>query len=405
MDAFDRIKEINNDYYKIEKKGFLKPIFDKIRGNYKIFTKRVLVCFFILNLFAFGIPIAKKSVGKPYAMAKAFNVAAATVNIVYIFPLSHIFGYKNMFTLPFYGIRDILYNTSQSLYPENEGEKEVNWFTVRYAEFETLLLPIVRRDSGDMRILYYKKYDKVLLEWIDELHDHLKPFATEKIIDPAIRKLRFNLFVNYAFEAYFDRYTLVDTILSEKPENKYKLSPILKNKEQMQKIEDALIYYNKLKDYAKKNEQDGLDFFKYHTNNFYVEDFLKWQVSSKVLKSKLVNDRFSCNDPYIKTMGESFSKLNEYQHNSFNCSRPIFGFLSLSTDDLDQAIAKKCLKNDYAQKYLKTYNQFVENQIEDYNKFSASLKSTQRAPSLYSPGTIDIHKHKVKDLNDKVYTY
>lgn len=334
----------------------LKNVFSIILSEKVL--KRTLVCFLIFNSFVFGMPIAKESIGKPYALAKALNVSAATVNFVYIFPLSHLFGYKNILTLPFYGIRDALYNKSQSLYPETEGEKEVNWFIVRYSEYSTFINPLINHNMGPLRVKY-KKYDQLMLAWVNELHSHLKPFATHKITDPEIRKVRFNLFINFAFDTYISREMLIDEIVADTPENRY-IFPVLRNKGEINKIEDVLIYYNKLKKFAEKNEPDGLEYFKYHTNNYYIEDLLKWAVSGTVLKSKLVNNELSCNDPYIKVFGESFTKLKEYQKDPYLASRlqnlGAFG----GADPLDLDLCKACI-NSKNFKSFKTHLEVLEN--------------------------------------------
>lgn len=115
---------MSNKKNDIKQKGLLN-ILDELysTGKFQKIAGAIVIFLVIIHLLAFGIPIVSQSYGKPYAKAKSYATAATTINIIYIFPLSKAFGYKNIFTLPFYSLRDYLYNKSISLYPVDEGGK------------------------------------------------------------------------------------------------------------------------------------------------------------------------------------------------------------------------------------------------------------------------------------------
>lgn len=347
--------------YSLKTKIFHKSIF--------ILLSIVLVCFLAFNLVLFGTMIYKNANGKPYAKAKAYNIAAVTINQTYIFPLSHLFGYKNVLTIPFYGIRDALYNKSQSLYPNNEGEKEINWFTVRYAEYKTFVHPLINDLMGwKPKTPKYKV--PMIAAWIDELHEHLEPFATMPIYDPDLKKFRYNMFVNFAFDNFIHRHMLASYLATQDPENNY-LEPILRNKEQVNKIEDSLIYLEKLKKYAQKNEKEGLTYFYNHTNNYYLDEYLTWEVSSTILYSKMVNNNLSCNDKYINTYRNSFLKLDNFYTKDFMAKERIVKLGNYASGEaLDIALIQICpiqLSNLKNIEVVKSYWQILKQRNLDKN--------------------------------------
>jgi hypothetical protein len=262
-----------------------------------------LLIFVVFNIIAFSVPITTKSYGKPYAKAKAYLTSAATVNVLYIFPLSKVFGYRSFITLPFYGIRDYLYNKGISLFPKDEGEREIWWFTVRYAEYETLIHPMVQSFVGANSP--YRNKGAMLLAWQDELTAHLEPFATLKIKDTEMRKYRFNMFINYALSAMTNRGFVVRHYIFKRDG----YLDYYQNEEEFKKMEMPLIYYQKLKKYAEKNERDGLDYLKYETKNAYIEDVLQFKTTRELIDFLLVTKKFRCDHPYVKINGESFSRL------------------------------------------------------------------------------------------------
>ena len=267
----------------------------------------------IVNFLAFTIPLLTQSVGKPYAKAKAYVTVAKTINAMYIFPLSQVFGYKNILAKPFYPARDYFYNKGISLYPKDEGEREIQWFTVRYAEYDTLIHPLVQDFATRQR--KSKGKDKMLLAWQDELTSHLEPFSTLKIEDDNLRKFRFNQFVNYALSAFWNRKFVVNAIAINDPNCKY-ANPILRNSEELKKLESVILHYEKLKQYAENNEQDGLDYFYNETKNNYIEEVLKYEVSNVMLEAQMVNNTLDCNGKYSKIYGSSFTKLLAYANSS-----------------------------------------------------------------------------------------
>lgn len=355
-------KELNMDKI-IKEEEQKKRIFNQKIKN--IFVK-FLIFFLVVNLMAFLVPIFDQCLGKPYAKAKTYVTIAKTINTLYIFPISKAFGYKNILVKPFYPIRDYFYNKGISLYPKNEGEREIQWFTVRYAEYNTLIHPLVQ--DFVTRQKKSKGMDKVLLAWQDELTAHLEPFAILKIKDSNLRKYRFNQFVNYALAAYWNREFVVGVIARRDPNCKY-ADPILRNPKEMRKLELPLLYYEKLKAYAKDNEKEGLNYFYNETNNAYIENVLKYEISGKMIEAQMVNNKLNCNNEYAKMYGNSFSDLLDYANTSSKAYKRLWGLGIMDGDNM--GFVRFCSPKEPAllvrKKYLaKTFkNDFYTNVISD----------------------------------------
>lgn len=355
-------------FFYIRKKIKLEG-FAKFKGEIKSFSLKAFIFLIVINIFAFSVPIFQHSYKKPYAKAKAFATAAATINIIYIVPLSNLFGYKNILTSPFYPIRDYLYNKSISLYPIDEGEREMMWFRVRYYEYDKLIHPLVQDIGGAPGPSDGK--EQILLVWQDELLNHLKPFSSLKVSDPELRKLRFNQFINYALSAYWNREFVVGTILYTDINAKY-ADPILRNSEELKKLESVLYYYEKMKKYAEKYEPEGLDYFYHQTMNEYIEEVLKYEIAQLMITSQMVNKKLDCNGKYVKMYGNSFAKLYEMANNSSWIYNRLYHLGILSgwhTEDIP--LLKKCTGKDL---YLKEIKKYIElktrkklEEIDDYS--------------------------------------
>lgn len=192
------------------------------------------------------------------------------------------------------------------------GEKEIQWFTVKYAEYDTLIHPMVQKFVGHYTSQGIDGY--MLLKWQNELTAHIVPFATLKIKDPELRKYRFNMFINYSLSALINRDFVINTMCLRK--YKYQLNEQEIKKEEIRKLEAVFIYYQKLKAYVEKNEQEGLNYLHNETKNEYIEDVLQFKATQIYLDYLMKNRKFSCDNPYIKINGESFNRLYDLSKKS-----------------------------------------------------------------------------------------
>jgi len=124
------------------------------------------------------------NIGKPYAKEKMMMQSAALITVVYIIPLSKLFGNHNILTVPFYAVRDKLYYTAYDMYPKDEAEKEIQWYAVKQIEYQILYRP-----------LYWKHFksnpqklanNKELWQWTDEFYNKAMLLAKEKTNQPTL---------------------------------------------------------------------------------------------------------------------------------------------------------------------------------------------------------------------------
>ena len=182
--------------------GLLNWLKENDRGK-KLIKKitKILSKFVIFNLFVFLIAILCSGIiiNRPYPVAKAFMISASSLNTIYIFPLSKIFGWGNPLTWPFYIARDSLYNVGMLFFPKNEGEREIWWFNIRWNEYIQVEYDEAVKYGVFTKRGEYPRYKIPMLQnWEQELYVHIEPFANAKISDPELKKEKLSRFVDLA---------------------------------------------------------------------------------------------------------------------------------------------------------------------------------------------------------------
>ena len=149
--------------------------------------KAIIICVIAVHVVAFVSVISAQTIGRPHFFGKVFMVSATALNTAYIFPLSKVFGPNNAVALPFYKLRDFLYKTGWKFFPEDDAEREMWWYAVRYKDFyEVHSVPLIvehRESDSD-------EASRALGEWTDEIYSHLKPLALLPLEDATMKRKR-----------------------------------------------------------------------------------------------------------------------------------------------------------------------------------------------------------------------
>ena len=360
---------MNNNKPDVYEKGLLNTIEELCNsGKLQKKIKKVLIYIVIFNFLVFSVPIISTSWGKTHAGAKALTTAAATVNFIYIIPISKVFGYKNIFVLPFYPIRDFLYNTGISLYPKKDGERELMWFQVRYAEYNQLVHPLIQK-MADAR--FEKDYNKekleMLLKWQDELTAHLESFSSWEISDKSLRKYRFNQFLDYAIAAGINRLMVVDEMLIKYSElGQQYLEPIYRSPNEMAKIEKVLTCYQNLRKYEEKYEPEGIAYLYNKTKNIYFEDALKILIGNEIIGYKLVNNKLKCDEPLVNMYGESYADMLKIAKSSTYYRRRLWYMGAYgSWEPPQETLACYCINSKPLKSFIDNYKKVCHNPLKE----------------------------------------
>lgn len=309
------IKIYFKNYFISDVKGFFKTKFFKF--------------FLLFNLNVFLIVGFANSLFRPYSIAKFFLSNAVAVNTLYIFPLSKLFGWNNIFAKPFYPVRELLYQTGLFFLPKYEGERESWWFAVRFKEYDDFVLPALYK-LHTIRATYwdFKNLNKIE-KYNDEVYEHILKLATLKIRDKHLRSRRYNQLVItlWKYRVGVGNAWIIKL-------HKYDRNSFFEDK-RMKKFETLLNLFISQTDYIKKEEPEAYKYFKKATNHFYLDSVVLFQYSHKIvirdlIKNKVIDnnkpgeiynlskfDKTYCNNKYFNIMTDSISRINTYLEDEF----------------------------------------------------------------------------------------
>lgn len=306
------MKKIKSFFIEIIKKNrFLNFIYELLK-KYREQIKAVFSFFIIITLVVYFSLLARFVPGRPYPVAKIIMSGAMTVNIMYVMPLNKL-GYRNIFTQPFYFVRDNLYKAGMRFIPKDDGEREMWWAGIRYPEYDRIVNPMIYKTLRGNGWEFYQNaelYDK----WTKEVHEHIEPMATLKIKDDKFRKQRFGLFVDVVYE-FLGRHTYVLAVERKKTGLDYPYKELETHIAQMKKVLDIFL---KSIEYTKEYEPEGWHHFKNETRRYFYDDKIISLYSSKILFNLTYegnNKNFSCSSPYIKLHGDARKNLKNYYEN------------------------------------------------------------------------------------------
>lgn len=307
-------------------KNYFKYYFIK---DIKNFLKSKFVKFFLVfNLNVFLIVGFANSLFRPYPVAKFFLSNATAVNTIYIFPLSYVFGWDNIFAKPFYPVRELLYQTGLHFLPKDEGERECWWFAVKFKEYDDLVLPAIYKLHTIRATAWdFKKLNK-MQKFNDEVYEHILKLATLKIKDKHLRSRRYNQLVVALWKYFIGAGNVCIVKLHNNDRNCY-----LKDKG-MKKIDTLLNLFIRQTDIIKKEEPGAYEYFKNNTDHFYLDNVVLFQYSLSLFdrdlfKNKVTDynrkefynlskfDETYCNNRYFNIMTGAINEITPYLEDKF----------------------------------------------------------------------------------------
>lgn len=296
-----------------------KNIFKKLFKGFAYF----IVIFSIINLLIFT-PIVVNQLKSPrYPVARAYLKSAYMVNLLYIFPLSKIFGYGNPLTWGFYPIKNTLYKIGISKLPKDEGEREIWWFNIRFVEYKTIVQPALmdsyKRDTTFKPLPPWQI--KSLEKWHNELYSNILSWPSVKIFNSTYKKEKLIRFIDLA-EAYVDSTSVLSTKLQVTEHNNSSGWRSYPDHLPYAKPEDVKNYMNiislfeKLKAGSAKNDKESYDYFE--RNKRYYEDKFLYETAYELIGSEAQWEKLLCNSPEIDIFVTSNKNLRDFYVKNYN---------------------------------------------------------------------------------------
>lgn len=364
----------------------------------------ILLIFFLYNFLIFSYIALKASKEPIYPEARMYLRSAEKINNLYIFPLSRSFGWESPITIPFYAIRDYLYNKGLSKLPVNEGEKEIWWYKIRYIEFRELVEKNLEEyclNKYPQQYLYDKKDD--FIKWNNELYSHIEPMAKAKIKDKEFRKQKLAVFVDLAVLSQGEDYCL-STALELQRQGKFmwpsSRAGVRPNIKEVLKFDKVYNLYISLLDYSKKYEKDSYDYFLMNRKLWGLE--LSHNIAQSILLVKFYDYTLDCNDKYLKIFVDAQKEIRDYYYINAD-SLPFglkmrFGMDALTTHPM---IAYKCRNNPCMKDYIEY---ILQRKIKDNRIDAETLKKIKSISPKDTIGKFEIWGNstfsKYKDINE-----
>lgn len=338
--------------------------------RHKLTALKVFILFVIFNIFLFWHVIEKETKNAPYPKARAYMAAAATVNSFYIFPIKTILGWNSPLAVPFYIIRDGLYDKGASLYPKGEGEKEIWWMKIKWNDYIHFdFSELIDYCQDNIHKSYSKRDISNFYKWEKELYSEIDLLSKAKITDPEYAKEKLSWFVDLADSTARSSRTIY---YGEKYENP---NPLFSDNKYIKEFTSVYSTYINLKEYSKKYEKDSYNYF-FEKDN-YKEAQLEFHISDFIIISKYNRDVLTCDEPFLKIYNDSHKILYDfYTHNE----KKLYGGESIKlqlmlTGGISNIKTGGFLGNDYRMcSSLKDYVKYADKRMEDHKRYRENEK-------------------------------
>lgn len=307
--------------------------------------KKIIIGFLIINLMVFisvFVDQCQSSINRP---AKFLMSSAATINIMYIYPIYTVFGWDNPIAKPFCIVRNKLYNEGLKRIPKDDGEREQWWFVIRFTEYDKFVLPIVNKFVSRFDFTPTQEALNKYSNFTEEVYSHIVPLATLKIRDKHLISRRYNMLIA-VISSYNDGRYMISEKISEMQGHGPKFS--LSNSEIDIKREKFLVdLILKQREYTKKYEPEGWEYFNTKTVNYYQDTLQIFDFSEDITTNALNKNKLTCDNKYLNLFGETRETLRQYISDTKLPvdARKTMDWASAGISSDDKKICKLCPEN------------------------------------------------------------
>jgi len=264
----------------------------------------IVLCLIVLiNLTSMIYLSNKMNIGWPNTKAKMLFHGAALFNSLYVIQIEKAFGLGNVVTVPFKVSRDFLFNSAVSRLNEQDAEKAVWWYLIKFIEYREVVAPKLNNlyakkpSNADLRI-----YEK----WTDEIYNNLKPLATLPLENDALKPKRFNMFMEAA-NFYINERQKIEII------KKGDLKSFFDNEDEIARVVDVLEWLNVLYEFTEQYKNEGIEHIQ--GQDWFVGKLLNNRACMAIVFYMVNKNKFSCTDPYFLTYTNTLSEIRNIMIN------------------------------------------------------------------------------------------
>lgn len=273
------------------------------KTGWRRIARVLLYYFFLFNLIIYGLVASQQAISRPYPIAKLCMSGAVVMYKFYISPLTKVFGYGNPLTKPFYLARDAFYHAGMKALPENDAEREMLWYLIRYSEFHELLEPVFRREDDAGKPV---RNLKELIRWTDEIHEHAHAMTRYSFRDSYFRKARFNIFYGTVWTYVTLRPAIVSRAAGDSS-----LKPFIRNDAEVSRFEKLQRLLIDFREHTRLQEREGLDFFYNETERWFGDIKTINETALYAALNRHEKKQLRCDDPQALLFLETRKTLLE----------------------------------------------------------------------------------------------
>lgn len=312
-----------------------------------------IAVFLLFNTVFFGRMLYNASNEPINKEARAYLHSAEGVNVLYIIPLTKTFGFDNILTVPFYSIRDYLYQKGLGKLKPDDGEREYWWWRIRFNEFYSIYVPFVSRWEEYTPLPTNSQFIK-LKNKENEVYNHIKLLIHSKPYDKTELKDKYYMLTQSVY--YYTDYMFFY-------ESKYKrILHIDINDKKLHRLKDIYEAYESYKEYARKYESEGVKQLYSKPNLKIRESLAEAHILRELLESTYSQPVYNCDSPYMDELIKNQYKLLDYLYkygdklNVFEYNNFAFDLRIYTTKETEE----KCKKSNSFQKWDKYADKLVE---------------------------------------------
>ncbi len=277
------------------------------KTGWRRIARVLLYYFFLFNLIVYGLIASQQTIGRPHPTTKLCMSGAVLMYKIYISPLTKILGHSNPMIRPFYLVRDAFYQAGIKALPENDPEREMLWYLIRYSEFHELVEPVFRREDDAGKPI---RNIKDLLRWTDEIYEHAHAMTRHSFRDSYFKKARFNIF----YGTVWTYVTLRPAIISRAAGDS-SLQTFIRNDAEVSRFEKLQRLLIDFRERTRIQEPEGLDFFFNETERWFGDIETINETALYAALHRHEKKQLQCDDPQVKLFLETRNTLLEEMMN------------------------------------------------------------------------------------------
>ena len=282
--------------------------------------KRIIIIFVILfvliNIAIFTPFINAELKNKKYPKQSAILISSHLITRIYILPLSKSLGYKNILVLPFYYLRNYLYNKGISMLPANSPERECWWYNTRFLEYASVVDTTISEWFSSHKKPFSEREIKDINNWNNEVYNHILIFPKTDFTSTKYENYQLQIYRDMIdkFQHSMALFSTTQQIVTpywllERQKRNGKKYPGPK----YEAVQHNLELIDKFDEYKEKIKNENPFAYKKYEEGPIVEEYImKKNLADNYLLYKDTFEKIDCNSKEFLIWGDMRSKILNY---------------------------------------------------------------------------------------------